>query len=85
MADVKVCDRCGKRLTDERMSFNLKPVTTRFILNATLFKKPRYSWEKIPGIINTEHDLCIDCATDLAEWMERGPTHGCTMEATTHD
>lgn len=84
MADVKVCDRCGKRLTDERMSFNLKPVSKRFILNATLFKRPYpNAWK--PEAIKTEHDLCMDCATDLAEWMERGPTHGCTMEAATHD
>ena len=85
MADVKICDRCGKRLGEEKMQFNLKPVTQRFILSATLFKKPRYSWDRLPDMINTTHDLCIDCATDLAEWMERGPTQGCTMEAATHD
>lgn len=71
MADVKVCDRCGKRLTDERMVFNVKPVTTRYILNATLFKRKEYYYagNKVEAI-KTDHDLCIDCATKLAEWME---------------
>ena len=81
MADVKVCDRCGKRLDEERMTFAVKPANTRFVLSATLFKKPQYSWDRLPDMVKTEHDLCIDCATDLAEWMERGPTQGCTKEA----
>ncbi len=80
MADVKICDRCGKKLTEERMSFNLKPANKGFILNATLFKKPRYNWDRLPDMINTNHDLCIDCATKLAEWMENGETEGNTEE-----
>ena len=81
MADVKVCDRCGKRLGEERMEFNLKPVTTIYKLSAVLFKKPnnRY-WTNEPDSVKTEHDLCIVCATKLSDWMQSGE-----MEETTHD
>ena len=68
MADVKVCDRCGKRLTDERSIFNVKP--NRYTLSVTLFKKPRYYFSSIPDIIKTDHDLCIDCTNALAAWLE---------------
>lgn len=68
MADVKVCDRCGKRLTDERSIFNLKP--NRYTLSVTLFKRPRSFYQTSPDIINTTHDLCIECTTKLAEWLE---------------
>lgn len=68
MADVKVCDRCGVRLTDERSMFNLKP--NGYALNVTLFKKPKNYFSKLPDIINTNHDLCIECTTKLAEWLE---------------
>lgn len=68
MADVKVCDRCGKRLAEERMTFSLKPVNTRFILSATLFKPNAY-WAT-DRTVNTTHDLCIDCATKLSDWMQ---------------
>ena len=74
MADVKVCDRCGKRLTDERSTFNVKPITTRFVLSATLFKKPRYGWEKTLDIVNTQHDLCMDCTVKLSDWMQSKTT-----------
>lgn len=74
MADVKVCDRCGKRLTDERMKFSVKPVTTRYVMKATLFKRSGYRLYGGPDLVNTEHDLCINCATKLAEWMENGET-----------
>ena len=67
MADVKICDRCGKKLTDERGLFNLKP--NRYTLRMALFKRPD-SWYSKPDCIRTEHDLCIDCTTKLAEWME---------------
>ena len=70
MADVKICDRCGKRLTDERMTFTLKPVLpTRFTLFANLYKKERYSWEG-PKVVNTTHDLCVDCTGELSAWLE---------------
>ena len=69
MADVKVCDRCGKRLTEERMEFNLKPVTVRYKLSAVLFKKRSLCWyddEKV----ETQHDLCVECAGKLSDWMQ---------------
>lgn len=67
MADVKVCDRCGKRLTEDRSIFSLTP--NRYTLNVTLFKQSR-SYSGIPSVKNTAHDLCIDCTGKLAEWME---------------
>ena len=73
MADVKICDRCGKKLTDERSVFNLKP--NRFTLNVTLFKKAGY-YTKTLDAVKTQHDLCIECTTKLAEWMENGETEG---------
>lgn len=70
MADVKICDRCGKRLTDERMTFSLMPVPpTRFTLFAKLYKKGYYSWD-LPKPVDTTHDLCVECTTKLSEWME---------------
>ena len=72
MADVKVCDRCGKRLTEERMIFNLKPVNARFILNTTLFKPNEY-WST-DRVVTKEHDLCMDCVKKLSNWMQSGET-----------
>lgn len=70
MADIKVCDRCGKKLTDERTSFTLKPVQpSRYILSAWLFKPRRSSWHD-PQIVKTEHDLCPDCTLALSKWLE---------------
>lgn len=77
MADVKVCDRCGKRLTEERMEFNLKPVIMRYKLSAVLFKKRSLRWyddEKV----ETQHDLCVECAGKLSDWMQSGETEGNT-------
>ena len=68
MADVKVCDRCGKRLIDERSIFNLKP--NRYTLSVTLFKKPKSYYSSLPDIVKTDHDLCIECTTKLAKWLE---------------
>ena len=67
MADVKVCDRCGKRLTDNRSVFNVKP--NRYTLAVTLFKKAAYSWSS-PNVVMTTHDLCIDCTNELSKWLE---------------
>ena len=70
MADVKICDRCGKRLDEDRMTFSLNPEPKRFVLSAILFKISRHSWSCLPDMVTTNHDLCIDCVTKLAEWME---------------
>lgn len=75
MADVKVCDRCGKRLTEERMEFNLKPVTVRYKLSAVLFKKSRYSYYG-EDKVETQHDLCVECAGKLSDWMQSVETEG---------
>ena len=75
MADIKVCDRCGKKLTDERTSFTVKPAqsdrvkTSRYILSAKLFKPHRNPWYD-PEIVNTEHDLCPECTIELSDWMQ---------------
>ncbi len=78
MADVKVCDRCGKRLADERMTFNVKPVNKSFKLRTTLFKPNEY-WST-DRLIYKEHDLCMDCVKKLSDWMQSAD-----MEAATHD
>ena len=77
MADVKVCDRCGKRLSEERMEFNLKPVTIRYKLSAVLFKKSPSVWYG-EDKVETQHDLCVDCANKLSDWMQSGETEGNT-------
>ena len=75
MADVKVCDRCGKRLDDERSTFNVKRVGPRFILSAILFKKKEYYYAQ-PQIemVNTQHDLCMECTMELSDWMQSKTT-----------
>ena len=76
MADVKICDRCGKKLTEERSTFSVKPITSRCVLSVILFK-PK-AWYAGDRRANTTHDLCIDCTTKLAEWMEYGETESNT-------
>lgn len=69
MADIKVCDRCGKKLTDERSIFNVKP--NRYTLSVTLFKKPKqYYWDVSPDLVTTTHDLCVECTCELSKWLE---------------
>ena len=72
MADIKVCDRCGKKLTDEKTSFTLKPVRpSRYILSAALFKPAKKTWySPVDEIVNTEHDLCPECTLALSDWMQ---------------
>jgi hypothetical protein len=76
MADVKICDRCGKRLGEERAVISFMPVTSRCVLNVSLIKKPR-AWG-YDNITNTSHDLCINCTKKLAECLEYGETEGNT-------
>ena len=73
MADIKVCDRCGKKLTDERTEINVKAADKqdkprRYILTALLHKKRTSVWCE-PDVVKTEHDLCMDCTLELSEWM----------------
>ena len=71
MADVKICDRCGKRLDDNRSTFRLTPEPAkRYILKVKLFRG-KDGWG-IPKSVETSHDLCIDCTGKLAEWLEFG-------------
>lgn len=74
MADIKVCDRCGKKLTDERTSFTLKPVPpSRYILSAKVFKRVQSCWwndNSGTKTVNTEHDLCPECTLELSKWLE---------------
>ena len=76
MADVKICDRCGKRLGEERAMISFTPIVNRCILNVSLIKKSRY-WGH-DNITNTAHDLCMGCTKKLAEWLEYGETEGNT-------
>lgn len=71
MADIKVCDRCGKKLDpDKRTSFTVKPATNanRYILSA-VFRNGRDYWDKLK-ISETEHDLCPECTIELSDWMQ---------------
>lgn len=71
MADIKVCDRCGKKLdADKRTSFTVKPATNanRYILSAMFFNGRNYFGDL--KISKTEHDLCPECTLELSKWLE---------------
>ena len=68
MSNIKVCDRCGKRLVDEMSIFSLKP--SRYTLTMTLFKKCTRYYSSTLEQIETTHDLCVDCTSKLSEWLE---------------
>ena len=71
MADIKVCDRCGKKLTDERTHFSLRPIyPNRYILDALLYKPMRYSYNGGLELVKTAHDLCPECTLALSKWLE---------------
>lgn len=75
MADVKICDRCGKQLDTERATTWFTPVVNRCIFNVSLFKGRRWGYD---DITETKHDLCVDCTKKLADWLECGETEGNT-------
>ena len=76
MADVKICDRCGRRLDEDRASVRISAVNKpRFVMTVSLFKKENKHDIRRLYPITTTHDLCVDCTTDLAEFLENKPVY----------
>lgn len=59
MADVKICDRCGKTIDDHRVRRNV-------------FKAWRYSLfsPDISHALISDWDLCHDCGTKLERFLK---------------
>lgn len=63
MADVKICDRCKKILTDKRAHISRKPEKHQFRIE--IFK-----WRDSYRTSCTDHDLCEDCTQKLVNFLE---------------
>lgn len=63
MADVKICDRCNRVLTNKRTLIGLKPAHHK--LRVELFK-----WRDAFRTACTDHDLCEKCTEQLVEFLE---------------
>lgn len=67
MADVKICDRCGKILNDVQATFELEPKYYSFagklMDKYTTYNKDRYH----------SFDFCKKCVEDLVTWIEKKP------------
>ena len=59
MADVKICDRCGKTINDHRVKRNI-------------FKTKHYGLfsPDISRELNSSWDLCHDCGTKLERFLK---------------
>ncbi len=67
MADVKICDRCGKKLNQRQTFLNIKPV--RYVLGEEVFNVC-LGW--MGRISNSSFDLCDDCTVKLNEFLTGG-------------
>jgi len=63
MADVKICDRCGKQFSGWR------PVTREYILRRDVLRN-----NMTPTFRHEPVDLCHDCYQDLKRWYDDGGT-----------
>lgn len=77
MADVKICDRCGKELTNTQTLINIRPV--RYILDEQVFECC-LGW--IGRRSKSSFDLCVDCEKRLREFLN-GPSEGCVTDSIT--
>ena len=65
MADIKICDKCGKKLTYKKHLLFLKPSVRK--LNVRLFSSD--PWNIIDSGKARSFDLCDDCANELSEFL----------------
>ena len=64
MADVKVCDRCGKMFPNKNRRFTIIP--TRYILGMITRK---FMCGGGYRDIRKEYDLCCECFEDLEKFL----------------
>lgn len=65
MADIKICDKCGKPLTYRQNLLFLKPSVRK--LNVQLFRHD--PWNFIDAGKTRMLELCDDCANELSEFL----------------
>lgn len=69
MADVKICDRCRKELTERQTIINLRP-SKRYILGVEVYSRlPRY----LQRTASHSFDLCDECANKLGMFLNYSP------------
>ena len=71
MADVKICDRCRKELTERQTIINLRP-SKRYILSVDVLVRSAYDG----CLLRTSghsFDLCDECANGLAAYLNYVP------------
>lgn len=65
MADIKICDKCGKRLGYRKNLLFLKPSVRK--LTVQLYKSD--PWNIIDSGKSRMFELCDDCANELSEFL----------------
>jgi hypothetical protein len=73
MANVKVCDRCGKKLIDKQSLLSLKAV--RYRLGVEVLEKMRY-YDTMRRIDYSELDFCEECTNKLVDFIDGKPVEG---------
>lgn len=74
MANVKICDRCGKTFDAKRNWFSLKPV--RYILGLAFTK---HVWGGTEDCY-VEFDICPSCLGDLKKFLRGEATDALDKE-----
>ena len=67
MADIKICDRCGKKIEYRRGLAMFKPIFIHSLFNIKLFQRQCLGDCKFKEI---KMDLCEDCSNKLVWFME---------------
>ena len=62
MADIKICDRCGKKIEDRRGKAMFKPIFIYSLFDMELFQRQCLGDCKFKDI---KMDLCEDCSNKL--------------------
>lgn len=71
MADVKICDRCRKELTERQTIINLRP-SKRYILSVDVLARSAYD-SCLRRTTSHSFDLCDECANGLATYLNYVP------------
>ena len=58
MADVKICDRCGKTIVDRKVRRNMFKAYYYSLFSPDISREFRSSW-----------DLCVDCGNKLEKFL----------------